>query len=598
MPSNNKSSARAVLDSWTRALTLTARIEENPQRLLADVIQELADKSGEATALISGETCFSFQSIIQKVNRYSRWALEQGIRKGDVVCLLMHNQADYIAIWLGTTRVGAVVALINDQLVGEALAHCIEIVTPRHMIVSATLHQVAVDAQRLVGSQFKLWVHGGSAVGYPRIDFEVERYSGECLAATERRSIGLSDRALWIYTSGTTGLPKAASVSHRRVLTWSFWFAGIMDVQPTDRMYNCLPLHHSTGGVVAVGSLLVSGGSVVVREKFSAHEFWDDVLRWNCTLFQYIGELCRYLVNTLPVPAEKHHRIRLCCGNGLRADIWTQFQERFKIPQILEFYAATEGSFSLFNLEGKPGAIGRVPGFLSHRFPAEIVSFDFEHEVPIRDADGFCIRCGANEVGEAIGRLNENSESMAGRFEGYSNSEETEKKILHSVFVQGDAWFRTGDLMHKDEKNFFYFVDRIGDTFRWKGENVSTRQVAEVLCGCPGVTEAIVYGVTIPGTEGRAGMAALAVERSFDLIRFRTFINDRLPAFACPIFLRLQVKLEMTATFKQKKYHLQRDGYDPSRVTDPLYVDDASHAGYILLDQSGFDRIQRGETPF
>ena len=294
------------------------------------------------------------------------------------------------------------------------------------------------------------------------------------------------DRALYIYTSGTTGLPKAANVSHFRLMQWSHWFAGMMDTRPNDRMYNCLPMYHSIGGVVAIGAPLVNGGSVVIRERFSASHFWDDVVEWNCTLFQYIGELCRYLVNSPPHPREAEHRLRLCCGNGLRPDVWEEFKRRFRIPQILEFYAATEGNFSLYNCEGKPGAIGRIPSFLAHRFPMALVKFDIETGEPIRNEEGFCIRCSANEVGEAIGKILDGGSSPGSRFEGYTDKEASDRKILRNVFMNGDAWFRTGDLMRRDENGYFYFVDRVGDTFRWKGENVSTTEVADDDLRVPG----------------------------------------------------------------------------------------------------------------
>jgi fatty-acyl-CoA synthase len=282
----------------------------------------------------------------------------------------------------------------------------------------------------------------------------------------------------------------------------------------------------------------------------------------------------------------------------LRAEVWTRFQERFAIPQVLEFYAASEGSFSLFNLEGKPGAIGRVPGFLHHRFPAEIIRTDIETETPIRGDNGFCLRCAANEPGEAIGRINVDPDGTTGRFEGYSSAAETEKKILRNVFVEGDAWMRTGDLMRKDEKNFFYFVDRMGDTFRWKGENVSTAQVGEILGQCPGVLDAAVYGVTIPGADGRAGMAALVVDGSFQLGDFWAALSSRLPAFARPVFLRLRSGFALTATFKQQKHGLKLEGYDPSRVTEPLYVQNRDQTGFRTFGADDFQRVQAGERLF
>jgi fatty-acyl-CoA synthase len=587
-------SSRAVLDAWTRALKLTAGIEQKPQRLLCDLIAEAADADGDAPALIATDGALSYRGLVLRINRYSRWALAQNIQKGDVVGLLMPNQPDYLAIWLGITQVGGVVALLNDQLAGTALAHGLRIVAPSHVIASADLIPAALECRTRGHLNFTLWAHGGPAdAADAAIEPAVAALSGAPLSAGERRAVEVSDRALCIYTSGTTGLPKAANVSHRRILTWSLWFAGLMDVAPGDRMYNCLPMHHSVGGIVAIGPLLVRGGSVVLRTKFSARAFWDDIVRSHCTLFQYIGELARYLINTPPCPAETQHRLRICCGNGLRADVWETFQARFKIPGILEFYAASEGSFSLVNVEGKPGAIGRVPPFLSHRFPAEIVRFDAERELPFRDISGFCVRCDADEPGEAIGKLD--ASGGIARFEGYANAEDTEQKILRDVFVAGDAWFRTGDLMRRDAANFFYFVDRIGDTFRWKGENVSTTEVADVLTGCPGVAHAAVYGVSVPGADGRAGMASLVVADGFDLPRLAAVINSRLPAFARPLFLRLRDSIDITATFKPQKRELQMAGFDPSNGSDPIYVYNRRLSAYETLDQAMFDRIQRGE---
>jgi len=377
-------------------------------------------------------------------------------------------------------------------------------------------------------------------------------------------------------------------------MQWAHWFAGMMDTRPSDRMYNCLPMYHSIGGVVATGATLVNGGSVMLAERFSASRFWDDVTEWNCTLFQYIGELCRYLVHSPPHPREANHRIRLCCGNGLRGDIWQDFQRRFRIPQILEFYAATEGNFSLYNSEGKPGAIGRLPSFLTHRSPVALIKFDVDTGNPVRDEKGFCISCSANEVGEAIGKILDSH--WGGRFEGYTDKQASERKVLRDVFVNGDAWLRTGDLMRKDESGYYYFIDRVGDTFRWKGENVSTMEVGDTISGCPGVIEAIVYGVAIPGTEGRAGMTAIVVSQDFDLIAFRQDLAERLPEYARPLFLRVRSAIEMTATFKPKKQELLRDGYNPAVTGDAIYFYDCTREAFVMLDAVLYERIQTGDV--
>src|SRR5712692_2484582 len=515
--------------AWSRALELTAPIANSPHRTFPTVIEELGEAFGEAPALLSDRECLTYRALAERSNRYARWALDQGLATGDAVCLFMPNRPEYMAIWIGVTSVGGVVALLNTNLAGPSLAHCINIVAPKHIIVAAELIDPLTSALPALAGAATAWTHGVDHGAFPRVDRDIERHSGEKLNEVERRPLTIEDRALYIYTSGTTGLPKAANVSHARLMQWSHWFASMMDTRSSDRMYNCLPLYHSVGGVLATGAVLVGGGSVVIRERFSARQFWNDLIRWDCTLFQYIGELCRYLLHTEPHPHETEHRIRMCCGNGLRRDVWSDFKSRFRIPQIFEFYAATEGNVSLFNIEGKPGAIGRIPPFLAHRFPATLVKFDVDQDAPVRNEQGFCIRCAPNEVGEALGRVLQNPSNVGSRFEGYTNTEASEKKILRDVFEPGDVWFRTGDLMRRDEKGYFYFVDRIGDTFRWKGENVATSEVSEAICGFPGIREANVYGVAIPGTDGQAGMAALVADDALDLVAFRAHLMKRLP---------------------------------------------------------------------
>jgi fatty-acyl-CoA synthase len=527
------------------------------------------------------------------MNRYARWALAEGVGPGDTVCLLMPNRPEYLAVWLGISQIGGVIALLNTNLTGPSLAHCIRIAAARHIIVAAELAEAYQSAAPHLSQPPKLWRHGPAPSDGARLDVALGAHDGGALSAAERRDIRHADRALLIYTSGTTGLPKAANVSHHRIMMWSHWFAGLADMRGDDRMYNCLPMYHSVGGVVAVGAALVNGGSAVVQERFSARQFWDDVARWNCTLFQYIGELCRYLVAATPHPAERRHNLRLTCGNGMSADVWTRFQERFAIPRILEFYAATEGTFSLYNVEGRVGAIGKVPGFLAARNPIALVRFDHDTGRPLRDADGFCIRCARDEPGEAIGRIDRDGRDLATRFEGYASGADTEKKILRDVFAPGDAYMRSGDLMRIDAQGFYYFVDRVGDTFRWKGENVATLEVEAVLCGCPDVSEATVYGVTVPGAEGRAGMALIVAEGAPDLEAIARHLRA-LPDYGRPVFLRIAPSLAVTATFKHKKRELVEEGFDPSRIAEPLYVFDRARGAYVVLDCELFATIESG----
>src|SRR5215469_1611328 len=583
---------------WLRALETTGQIGNDGARTLPTVVEELAKALGNSPALLSAGECLTYSELGERANRYARWALGQGLTKGEVVCLLMPNRPEYLAIWLGITRVGGVVSLLNTNLNGASLAHCINVVDPRHLIVSAELIDSFVSARPHIVAEVKIWSRGAADNELPHVEDQIEKMSGKDLTDSEAQSPNIDDRALCIYTSGTTGLPKAAYVNHYRLVYWSHWFAGLLNVQPTDRMYNCLPMYHSVGGVVATGAMLVKGGSVAIREKFSARQFWDDVVQWDCTLFQYIGELCRYLLRTPVHPREKEHRLRLCCGNGLGLDVWTEFKTRFQIPQILEFYASTEGNVSMFNCEGQPGAVGRIPAFLSHRFPATIVKFDAENDVPFRDERGFCVRCEPEEAGEVIGKITSDRANYSGRFEGYTSEDQTERKILRNVFEHGDAWFRTGDLMRNDRKGYFYFVDRIGDTFRWKGENVATYEVSSVIMSFPGIVDATVYGVTIPATDGRAGMAAVVIEDklNLDLVAFREHITMHLPEYARPLFLRVRKALEMTATFKKMKCNLVNDGYDPRHITDAVYFFDAVRQKFVALDSTIYDRIRSNQT--
>jgi len=298
------------------------------------------------------------------------------------------------------------------------------------------------------------------------------------------------------------------------------------------------------------------------------------------------------LLHTDPSPLETAHRVRMCCGNGLGPDIWSDFKFRFRIPQILEFYAATEGNVSLFNVEGKPGAIGRVPSYLAHRFSATLMQIDIETGEPVRNPQGFCVRCAPDEVGEAIGRLLMDPSNVGSRFEGYTSEEASAKKILRDVFEPGDTWYRTGDLMRRDDQGYFYFVDRIGDTFRWKGENVATSEVAEAICAFPGLQQACVYGVAVPGAEGRAGMAVLVTDDELDLAAFRTHLVNRLPDYAVPLFLRIRNHMEVTTTFKYTKNVYLRQGYDPAATGDTLYFNDRERREFVRFDKELYDRIQ------
>jgi len=578
-----------------RALNATGPIAKNPTHVFPQLIDELAERHGEKPALISDRETLGYRALAERSHRYARWALVNGVGKGDTVCLLMPNRPEYMAIWIGISRVGGVTALLNTHLVGPTLAHCIDLVRPKHVIAAGELLDAMTGAEPYLKTRPQVWAHGETVADLPRIDHAVTTYEAGKLTPAEQCRLTVEDKALYIYTSGTTGLPKAANVNHYRIMLASLGFAAVMDTKPTDRMYDCLPMYHTAGGVVATGALLANGGSVVIREKFSAREFWDDVVRHDCTLFQYIGELCRYLVNSPPHPNERKHWLRLCCGNGLRPDIWNEFKARFAIPRIVEFYGATEGNVMLFNFEGHPGAVGRIPWFVARRFPVRIVKLDAETQAPVRDARGFCVRCAPDEIGETIGRIVNDPAAPSSRFEGYADAKDNEAKILRNAFERGDAWFRTGDLMRQDADGYFYFVDRVGDTFRWKGENVSTTQVCEALTVFPGITDACVYGVPIPGYEGRAGMAAMVCGDDLDLAALHAHLATQLPDYARPLFLRIRRERELTASLQQKKIALVAQCCDPAATHDRIFFNDGRAGAFVPIDAALYRSIVNGD---
>jgi fatty-acyl-CoA synthase len=583
----------AYLTGALRTLKRVTPIAKARDRVWPDAVADLAARWGDRPALLSDRETLTYSQYHRRGNRYARWAIANGVAKGDTVALLMPNRPEFLAVWLGIARAGGVTALLNTNLSGPSLAHCINIVRPKHVIVAAELAGAFETARPHLTGEPEIWSHGEGGPGR-RLDTVVDGLPDTDLPAAERPALTIDDKCLWIYTSGTTGLPKAANINHYRVQAIMAGFAAATAAGPDDRMYVSLPLYHTSGGVLAVGTTLTVGGSVVIREKFSASEFWDDIVRWDCTMFQYIGELCRYLLNTPPHPKERAHRIRIASGNGLRPDIWEAFKTRFAIPRFLEWYAATEGNAVLFNFDSKTGSIGRIPKWAEKKFLLKVVKYDVEREEIVRGPDGRCIVCAPDEVGELISEIVNDPEKPSQRFEGYADADATRKKIIEDVFTPGDRWFRTGDLVRRDPLGYFFFVDRIGDTFRWKGENVATSEVAEAIGVFPGIHTANVYGVRIPGKDGRAGMAALEADDGLDLQALSKHLDERLPAYAKPIFLRLKSEIEVTGTFKLKKVDLVTEGADPRRVTDTLYFLDPTLGHYVELDPATWDRIVSG----
>jgi fatty-acyl-CoA synthase len=571
-----------------RAYSILAKVRPDAEISIADLVEERIAAAPHRLAILFEGRKVTNAELDAHANRVARWASAQGVGRGDVVALLMENRPEFVMTWLGLAKLGAVTALLNTNLRGQPLAHSLSVADAKHLIVGAELAEAIESLEGHAEAVPTLWGAGGAVPGARDLDAELAARSADPVDREVRRGLKAGEKLFYIYTSGTTGLPKAANVSHARACMMGGGAAGAQELTPEDRVYVALPLYHSAGGVMAVGSALLSGGTLVLARKFSARRFWTDCRENEVTSFQYIGELCRYLLHAPESPDEQRHRVRVCIGNGLRPEVWEPFQERFNVPKIIEFYGATEGNVALMNLDGRVGAIGRLPRLMQRAMGVTLIRYDVAKDEHVRGADGFCVRCKPGEVGEAIGKI-----SAVGRFEGYSNPEATEKKILRDVFKKGDAYFRTGDLMRMDDDDYFYFVDRIGDTFRWKGENVSTAEVAEVLSVCPGVKEANVYGVTVPGQDGRAGMAALVVAEGFDPAALAERATRDLPAYARPVFLRLLPQIEITGTFKHRKVDLVNEGFDPTAISDPLFFLDGER--YVPLDAALYARIASGQ---
>ena len=577
-----------------RLLKRIKPIQLDSPDLVCDDFEEAVDKFPDNIAIVDEHRSLTYRDLDAMANRYAHWAKGRGLRKSDVIALVMMNRAEYLAAWIGFSKVGIATALINTNLTGQALAHCLSISGAFQIVADEETWKSVEAARAYVDRNLMLWVLGLKAEdeGDTRrgLDNPVRGGSSVRPARSGREGLTNRDTALYIYTSGTTGLPKAARIPHSRARTYMRAFAGATRSTPEDAVYNCLPLYHSTGGLVGVGAALLNGGQLILRKRFSASNFWPDVKASGATLFVYIGELCRYLVNCPEHADEKTHGLKLAFGNGLRPDVWTDFQTRFAIPEILEFYGSTEGNVSLFNFDGKPGAIGRVPAYLKKQINIRLVRFDVEDEAPVRGLNGLCQSTSIGEIGEAIGLI---ASDIRHDFTGYADKAASEKKILTDVFAKGDRWFRTGDLMRQDSEGYFYFVDRIGDTFRWKGENVSTSEVEQRLAEAPGVKEVIAYGVPVPGQEGKAGMVGLVVEGKFAAKPFYDYVAEALPTYAQPVFVRIMKSAETTGTFKYRKVDLVADGFDPAKVDGPLYVRGGKN-GYMKMTAAGREAIETG----
>ena len=569
---------------------------------VADLLEARASDAATQPFMVFEGRTVSFGEMNERANRIAHAALAAGLVAGDVVALTMENRPEFPMVWLGLAKVGIVTALLNTASRGAVLEHALEQTGARALIFgSECAAQVATLAAAarpplLLAAQDPA---GGSAATGLRarsLEAALAPASAANPPAAHRAQISLGDPLYHIFTSGTTGLPKAALMSHLRFLNAGGVIAGLLQLErDVDVLYNVLPLYHGAGGMVVVSAALQVGIPIVLRRRFSASEFWHDVRRHRITAWYYIGEICRYLLRQPPAANDREHTLRKMSGAGLKADVWQAFQERFGIEQVFEGLGSTEANYGLTNVDNRLGSVGRLP--YPERSNIRVVRYDVESGEHPRNPDGSLVICAAEEVGELIAEILDGP-GAAGYFEGYTSRAATEAKILRNVFRSGDRWVRSGDLVRHDTDDYYYFVDRVGDTFRWKGENVSTDEVAQVLCRFPGMAVANVYGVRVPRTEGRAGMVALTLREGarFEPRAFHEFATERLAGYAVPLFVRVTGAADITTTFKLRKIDLQREGYDPARTSDPLFVRDARAGTYHPLTAAALAAL--GLAPF
>ena len=567
-----------------------SRLLPNSSWTMTRVLEDRAHTHGDYQALAYLDRRYTWREVDAEANRWAHLFKGEGIGHGDVVALMMDNRPEYLFVVHGLGKLGASAALINTNLSGGPLAHAVNIGHARKVLVGDEHAKTVAEARPAfehLDTDRPLLVHAEDGSSLRVVEADVvndllESMPTEAIGAEVKKSV--KDLYCYIYTSGTTGLPKASVISHFRALGAGWIMSHLMMAnRPGDVIYVPLPLYHSSAMFIGWSAALNTGAGIALRRKFSASQFWNDIRKFDASHFVYIGELCRYLLNSEPKPDDREHNLQVAIGNGLRPDIWDEFQGRFGIPKIREFYGATEGTVVLMNREGRAGMIGKLG------FGAAVVRCDQESGEPVHDASGRCERVAEGEIGLLLGKI-----GLAG-FDGYVDKKASQKKIMSGVFADGDNWFNTGDLVQLHDGKWLSFADRVGDTFRWKGENVSTNEVAEVCNGSPGVLESNVYGVQVPGADGRAGMAALNIDGDFDLESFAGHVNANLARYQRPLFVRiLDGGMQTTGTFKHQKVAYRNEGFDPSKTTDDLFYFDGG--AYQPIDSSAFAAIERGDV--
>lgn len=561
---------------------------------VADRLEERAARQPDHAFLIYDGRTISYGEMNRQANRHAHCALSQGLRQGDVAALLMENRPEFLYLWFGLAKIGCVSALINTQISGEALRHALATTSSQKLFVGAECLDRLDSTPDIPASMSTCVVADGEAKGVPASCIALEsRLIGQPDGNPNpklREGITGQSTLCLVFTSGTTGLPKAARVTQARWLGVGEGWCGFLGLGPNDGFYCVLPLYHVAALMSLLSNALAAGGRVILRRRFSASRFWRDVREHGITVAQYSGEMCRYLFNQPPTADDRAHKLRVMTGSGLSPAIWQAFQDRFGITQMIEGYGGTEINVGMMNIDNRIGSCGRIP--FRDRSNARLVKYDRDTDRYIRNPDGTLIECGPGEVGEMLGMILNLPGITGGRFDGYTDANATEKKILRNAFRPGDAWLRTGDLFRRDEDDYYYFVDRVGDTYRWKSENVSTTEVANVLAEYPDVETVTVYGVPIPGQEGRAGMAAVVMQpgKRFDPVAFHQLAATRLPGYATPVFVRTRAHADITATFKLRKVDLQKLGY-LSEPGDDVYVADPGAGRYVAATADNLARL-------
>ena len=550
------------------------------------IFSQNATKSPSKVLFMTHQKNYTFRETDDLSNQIANYFTREGLKKGDDVALFMTSNPEFVTIWLGLAKAGIVSALLNNNQKLDSLAHSVNIVDAKAIIFDKANEEAIIEVMPLLkekGVKYYMFGEGEAPAGSIPMHAALQQTSTDFkLVPTEFR-----DKLVHIYTSGTTGFPKAVIIKNSRYITVASGMKHILGMTDEDVLYTCLPLHHFAGGIMGTSQAIINGTTMAIRSKFSVSNYWEDCIKFKATVGQYIGELCRYLYAQPEKVTDKEHRLRVLFGNGMRSNLYQSFQSRFNIPWICEVYGTSEGNAQIVNLDGKAGSCGFVtralPKFLMKWvYPVGLIKVNEDTGEPHRGPDGLCIRCEAGEVGMFVGTIDAKNPVRA--FDGYSNKDATNKKIIHDVFMRGDAAFASGDLLLMDELGYCYFQDRTGDTFRWKGENVSTTEVESAIMK-EFDADTVVYGVTIPGCEGRAGMAAIQAPAGvIDPKQLYERMNRILPDYSVPVVVRFVPLIETTATLKLPKTSLQKEAFNLAVVKDPVYILVKKEKTYQKLD--------------